>query len=845
MPQYNITSSKNYVIYTDQTGSALYDSGGPSGPYGPNENLYVLIAPEYSTGTLTLNVTEFRSENTFDTLRIYNGIPPTSSFAYSGIAENSQLIKILTGTPSLPVQVTASAGKAYIRWYSDSSVQDNGFAIEWTGSGFYDPGPQYGTINNQYALTLPKDSTTGSYMTFAVGALTSSAVIGENKDIAIGFWGKPDLYEASAPEGPVIGIGEINGGQTISIVRKASPSTGDNSFRIYYRDSSGSVSALSLTSTDIVVGGQITVDRYPPQWHHYGFVIEKLDTAGNGTFLAYKDGALFTSGAISNLGGRWGSISTTYDMVVGSYRDLGGTILNGGVTRAAWSGSLDDMFLLTVNTGSGEASFTDFFSRVYNSGNWADPTLIKSESFSLAYDPKVVFNWRFEEAGVLATYDYGDFGNIHTASFRQGITGKDPIQTSVESGISYTPYSNLSYTPPGDPSFTSASYTTGESSGSITIYVDRISGSAGELTVNYLTLDGTAASGTNYTQTTGGLTWSAGDVTTKSFSVPILYDQVQTSDLDFTVNLTSAFGSFQPYAVTSSTVTIQDQEPGTFYSRFSENTVVEGASLSFTVLRRSGSFGEVTVFITSSNGTAISGVDYNAVSGSVVFPDGDTTNKSLTVTTIDNGTDVSGSLYFTVGIAAVSASYGTGLTGSPTYTTINITDNETGSFRFTNSSQTSSLGSTITIPVERYSGSDFAATATIGVQGGTAVAGTHYTNIFPYTVTWADQISGTVNITLETLDIDFWAGSRTLVLTASSFTNIGVGTPATCSILMESNILTQSASPYPNVGTDFTINSYLNLSTQYTRVVQQVPFSLGAKGPRTLRGRTTAASSSL
>ena len=62
MANYNIGSDGNYIIYNDQTGSALYDSGGPAGNYSINENFYALIAPQYATGTLTLKLTSFRSE---------------------------------------------------------------------------------------------------------------------------------------------------------------------------------------------------------------------------------------------------------------------------------------------------------------------------------------------------------------------------------------------------------------------------------------------------------------------------------------------------------------------------------------------------------------------------------------------------------------------------------------------------------------------------------------------------------------------------------------------------------------------------------------------------------------
>ena len=168
--------------------------------------------------------------------------------------------------------------------------------------------------------------------------------------------------------------------------------------------------------------------------------------------------------------------------------------------------------------------------------------------------------------------------------------------------------------------------------------------------------------------------------------------------------------------------------------------------------------------------------------------------------------------------------------GSPNFTTISITDNETGSIRFTNSSFTGSFGSIITIPVERYTAGDFAATASIGVSGGTAVAGLDYTNIFPYTITWADQVSGSVNISLQTLSTNIWSGNKTLTLTASNLTNIGAGTIMTASILFNAGIIEKSTQPYENYDKTYVINDYANLSSQFRRRVQQVPFSLEKRG---------------
>ena len=95
MSTYNLSSATQYNIITDQTGSYLFDSGGPTGSYQNNEAYYVLLAPAYATGAITVNITSFNSEASQDYLRIYDGIPNTSSYAYNGTVETWPLLKVV------------------------------------------------------------------------------------------------------------------------------------------------------------------------------------------------------------------------------------------------------------------------------------------------------------------------------------------------------------------------------------------------------------------------------------------------------------------------------------------------------------------------------------------------------------------------------------------------------------------------------------------------------------------------------------------------------------------------------------------------------------------------------
>src|SRR5262249_46477329 len=76
---------------------------------------------------------------------------------------------------------------------------------------------------------------------------------------------------------------------------------------------------------------------------------------------------------------------------------------------------------------------------------------------------------------------------------------------------------------PGNLSLKGANYRGNENQGPAPFTVMRTDGSAGSVTVNYATSDGTATAGSDYTATSGTLTFADGE-TTKTFTVPIIND---------------------------------------------------------------------------------------------------------------------------------------------------------------------------------------------------------------------------------------------------------------------------------------------------------------------------------
>lgn len=175
-----------------------------------------------------------------------------------------------------------------------------------------------------------------------------------------------------------------------------------------------------------------------------------------------------------------------------------------------------------------------------------------------------------------------------------------------------------------------------------TISARRANGTDGVVGVSYGTQNGTAQAGVNYTTTSGSLTWLDGDSTEKNFTVPIINDGSYGPDLTFNVILSSPTGGATLGNPATNVVTILNvnnppvpptpQQVG--WSSPGESAW-EGSTILFTVLRFSGTNGTVYVNYESVAGTAIPGIHYTPVSGTITFAEGDT-SATIAVQLIEN-----------------------------------------------------------------------------------------------------------------------------------------------------------------------------------------------------------------
>jgi Zn-dependent metalloprotease len=98
----------------------LYDTGGPSGDYGTDEDNTITIAPP-GASSVTLDFTSFATEAGYDYLYIYDG--PTTSSPLIGSYDGSALPG--GGT------IVSTTGAITLKFTSDGFVEDAGFAVNW------------------------------------------------------------------------------------------------------------------------------------------------------------------------------------------------------------------------------------------------------------------------------------------------------------------------------------------------------------------------------------------------------------------------------------------------------------------------------------------------------------------------------------------------------------------------------------------------------------------------------------------------------------------------------------------------------------------------------------------
>ncbi|MFT6955878.1 MAG: carbon monoxide dehydrogenase subunit G, partial [Halieaceae bacterium] len=153
------------------------------------------------------------------------------------------------------------------------------------------------------------------------------------------------------------------------------------------------------------------------------------------------------------------------------------------------------------------------------------------------------------------------------------------------------------------------------------------------ITVSYQTADGSADAGDDYNPTSGTVTFAPG-ITSIDVPVSTNTDELDEPTENLFVNLSGAIGA----TIADPQGEIQIVDDFTPTLSINDVTVTEGQTAVVTVTLSTSVDEAVTVNFATANGSAVSGADYDAASGTLTFAPGQTT-ATVSVATIDDEVD--------------------------------------------------------------------------------------------------------------------------------------------------------------------------------------------------------------
>ena len=327
--------------------------------------------------------------------------------------------------------------------------------------------------------------------------------------------------------------------------------------------------------------------------------------------------------------------------------------------------------------------------------------------------------------------------------------------------------------------FSSASYTVNEGGSTATISVNRTSGSAGAVTVNSATSNGTATAGQDYTATAGTLSWANGDSSAKTITIPITDDSAVEGSETVNITLSNPTGGVVIGSPNPAVLTIDDNDAVAATISINDVSQAEGNSgnqMTFQVTLSAPSNQIVTVNYATSDGTATAPADYTAIpTQALSFNPGQT--QQPIVVNINGDLDVESNESFFVNLSSPA---GASISDSQGVGTLTNDDGavSAGTLQFSSLAYSINENSaTATITVTRSSGTSGAVTVNYGTSNGSATAGQDYTASSGI-LTWAAGDGTAKNFTIPILDDNSLESSETVNILLSNPTGgAAIGSP--------------------------------------------------------------------
>ncbi|MEX0274065.1 MAG: Calx-beta domain-containing protein, partial [Flavobacteriaceae bacterium] len=342
--------------------------------------------------------------------------------------------------------------------------------------------------------------------------------------------------------------------------------------------------------------------------------------------------------------------------------------------------------------------------------------------------------------------------------------------------------------PPGTIQFSSANYNVSESDGTVTLEIQRVGGSAGELTVQIQTADGTATIVDDYAGIPVPLTlvWTDGNTTPKTVSLPIATDLLVEGDEEFSAFLTATNPDWLGTPSTA-TVTISDVPPGAIqFSQANYNVSETAGTVTLEIQRVGGSIGMLQVAIQTMDGTATIVDDYAGIPVplNLTWSDGDTTPKTVSLP-IAPDLLVEGDEQFSAFLTATNPDW----LGTPSTATVTISDVPPGTIQFSSANYSvSESDGTVTLEIQRVGGSAGTLQVAIQTMDGSATIVDDYAGIpVPLNLTWSDGDTTPKTVTLPIVDDIISEPNEDFSVFLTSTNPDWLGTPSSATVTILAN----------------------------------------------------------
>jgi C1A family cysteine protease len=182
-------------------------------------------------------------------------------------------------------------------------------------------------------------------------------------------------------------------------------------------------------------------------------------------------------------------------------------------------------------------------------------------------------------------------------------------------------------------------YTVNENGTDITVQVDRTNDALNDVTIDYATSDITATAPTDYTATSGTLTFPRG-VMSRTITIPVKNDKLYGPDTTFKISLSnpSPGGQARVGLNDSATITLKECDPAPVIKLNATAYIVNenGCTVYVNVTRVNDAKATVSVNLATQPGTATSPADYAAYNSRVSFARG-VMSQVIPITINDDG----------------------------------------------------------------------------------------------------------------------------------------------------------------------------------------------------------------